>query len=84
MNRPPEVVFKWRHWGKMSGRLSCPLGHGNLEAEPTNGVISITGLGIAIVQPDNGFKISEIEIYYDQNDIMKQLVGFCFPKIGRV
>ena len=67
-------MFKWRHWGKMSGKLQCPLGHGTLEAEPTNGLVEIIGMAVAKVDPANGFKISEIEIYYDQNEIMKQLV----------
>ena len=58
----------------MTGPLSCPLGHGTLEAEATHEMVDIKGLGVAVVDPSNGFKISEIEIYYDQNEIMKQLV----------
>ncbi|KAH9567311.1 hypothetical protein CY35_03G023100 [Sphagnum magellanicum] len=72
---PPEVAFKWRHWGKMTGKLTCPLGHGTLEAEPTNDTIEIFGMAIAKVEPENGFKITEIEIYYEPNQIMSQLAG---------
>jgi hypothetical protein len=73
--RPPEVAFKWRHWGKMTGKLTCPLGHGTLEAEPTNDTIEIFGMAIAKVEPENGFKITELEIYYEPNQIMSQLAG---------
>jgi hypothetical protein len=76
--RRPEVVFKWRHWGKMTGKLTCPLGHGTLEAEPTNDTIEIFGMAIAKVEPKNGFKITEIEIYYEPNQIMSQLVSCSF------
>jgi hypothetical protein len=76
--RPPEVAFKWRHWGKMTGKLTCPLGHGTLEAEPTNDTIEIFGMAIAKVEPENGFKITEIEIYYEPNQIMSQLVSCSF------
>jgi hypothetical protein len=72
------VAFKWRHWGKMTGKLTCPLGHGTLEAEPTNDTIEIFGMAIAKVEPENGFKITEIEIYYEPNQIMSQLVSCSF------
>ena len=64
--------LQWRHWGTMTGPLRCPLGHGWLEADPSNEVIEIFGSALASVTPD--FQITRIEIFYDPADIMNQMV----------
>ena len=55
------MAFKWRHWGKMTGKLVCPLGPDTrLEADPTNQEVEIWGICIAHLDPD--FKIRKIEV----------------------
>ena len=55
------MAFKWRHWGKMTGKLVCPLGPDTrLEADPTNQEVEIWGICIAHLDPD--FKIGKIEV----------------------
>ena len=68
------MTFKWRHWGTFTGPLRCPLGlNRDLTAPPTGDTIEIFGMGIAKLTPD--FKITKLEIYYDPDDLLKQMVG---------
>ncbi|KAL0018648.1 hypothetical protein WJX77_000007 [Trebouxia sp. C0004] len=70
----PVVTYKWRHWGKMTGTLRCHTGpHSPIEAPATGQTIQLHGMGIAHVTDE--FKITKLEIYYDPNEIMAQMVG---------
>lgn len=55
------VAFKWRHWGKMTGKLVCPIGPDTkLEADPTNQQVEIFGVCICHIEAD--FKIQKVEV----------------------
>ncbi len=73
MCRPPKVAFKWRHWGKMTGPLTCPLHNGlQMVAQPTNEVVSMTG--VAFCTLSDKFQIQNLEVYFDQNEPMNSMV----------
>lgn len=71
--RPPKVAFKWRHWGKMTGPLTCPLHNGlRMVAQPTNEVVSM--LGVAFCSLNDKFQIQDLEVYFDQTEPMNSMV----------
>lgn len=65
----------------MTSKLTWWLGHGTLEAEPSNDGIEVFGMVIVKVELDNGFRITEIEIYYEPNEIITQVVGCLYIAI---
>ncbi|KAK9846603.1 hypothetical protein WJX81_007517 [Elliptochloris bilobata] len=70
---PPVVSFKWRHWGVMQGPLRCPLGHGQeLSAAATGQKIQVYGMAVAVL--DSEMRITKLEIFYDPEDLLKQMV----------
>ena len=79
--RPPKVAFKWRHWGKMTGPLTCPLHKGlRMVAQPTNEVDSLTG--VAFCTLSDKFQIQNLEVYFDQNEPMNSMVKVINSPIG--
>ena len=59
--RPPVMSFKWRHWGRMTGKLVCPIGPDTkLEAEATTQEVEIWGVSVAHL--DSDFKINRLEV----------------------
>ena len=71
--RPPKVAFKWRHWGRMTGPLTCPLHNGlRMVAQPTNEVVSM--IGVAFCSLNDKFQIQDLEVYFDQNEPMNSMV----------
>ncbi|DBB08879.1 hypothetical protein WJX82_007642 [Trebouxia sp. C0006] len=78
---PPKVAFKWRHWGKMTGPLTCPLHNGlRMVAQPTNEVVSLTG--VAFCTLSDKFQIQNLEVYFDQNEPMNSMVKINNSPIG--
>jgi len=72
LSPPPRVAFKWRHWGKMTGILECPMRTGQkLVAQPTNQFVQIFGMTIAEV--DDKLQIIKLETYFNPNEILQQL-----------
>lgn len=70
---PPVMAFKWRHWGRMTGKLVCPIGpDSKLEAEATNQEVEIWG--VSVVHLDSDFKINRLEVFYDPHELMASLV----------
>ena len=72
---PPVVVFKWRHWGQMTGKYSTKLRNPprKVTAEPHNGPIDVVGITIAHVSAE--FKIEKLETFYDPAAIFEQLAS---------
>lgn len=70
---PPVVVFKWRHWGTMTGKYSTRLTEParQITAEPHNGPINVVGMTIAHLS--GTFKIQKLETFYDPSAIFDQL-----------
>ena len=65
---PPNVVFKWRHWGTFTGEYK---GH-----QPTGETIEVIGLSIARVTDD--LKIESVEHFFDTNNFLSKLTrGVC-------
>ena len=62
------MAFKWRHWGRMTGPLTCPLQNGlRMTAQPTNEVVSM--IGMAYVTLNDKYQIQDLEVYFDQNEV---------------
>jgi hypothetical protein len=62
---PPNVTFKWRHWGKFTGSYK--------DYQPTGETIEITGMSIARVTKD--LKIESLEHYFDNNSFLDKLTA---------
>lgn len=57
------VAFKWRHWGKMTGKLVCPVGpETKLEALPTNQEVEL--FGVCVAHMDSDLKLSKLEVTF--------------------
>ena len=63
LSPPPNVTFKWRHWGTFSGRYQ--------DFEPTGQTVEIVGMSIARVTED--LKIESLEHYFDTNAFLEKL-----------
>ncbi|MEO0538621.1 MAG: ester cyclase [Cyanobacteria bacterium P01_A01_bin.123] len=66
---PPNVVFKWRHWGEFMGAYK--------ENQPTGETIEIIGLSIAKVTDD--LKIESVDHFFDTNKLLTKLAGSGCP-----
>lgn len=62
---PPNVVFKWRHWGTFTGDYK---GH-----KATGETIEVVGLSIARVTDD--LKIESVEHFFDTNNFLSKLTS---------
>mmetsp|Transcript_26855 Transcript_26855/g.58600 ORF Transcript_26855/g.58600 Transcript_26855/m.58600 type:complete len:239 (+) Transcript_26855:110-826(+) len=62
---PPNVTFRWRHWGSFEGEYAG--------FKPTGKVIEMFGVAIARVTDD--LKIKELEIYYDPTSFLADLTS---------
>lgn len=62
---PPNVVFKWRHWGTFQGEYK---GH-----HPTGESIEVVGLSIAKVNDD--LKIETVEHFFDTHKFLSKLTN---------
>ena len=62
---PPNVVFKWRHWGTFRGAYK--------EHQPTGETIEVVGLSIAKVTED--LKIESVEHFFDTNKFLTKLTS---------
>ncbi|KAJ3695138.1 hypothetical protein LUZ60_000515 [Juncus effusus] len=57
---PPEIVFKFRHWGYFEGSFK---GH-----EPTGEKVEF--IGMAILKVDEQLRAESVEVYYDPGEFM--------------
>ncbi len=62
---PPNVVFKWRHWGTFSGPYK--------NHQPTGETVEIIGLSYAKVTED--LKLESVEHFFDSHDFLNKLTG---------
>ena len=62
---PPNVTFKWRHWGTFRGAYK---GY-----EPTGETIEVVGMSVAHVSED--LKIESVEHFFDTNAFLEKLTG---------
>ncbi|HEY9803525.1 MAG TPA: hypothetical protein V6D25_24490 [Leptolyngbyaceae cyanobacterium] len=64
---PPNVTFKWRHWGTFSGPYK--------EHAPTGETVEIVGVSVARVNDD--LKILSIEHFFDSGAFLNKLATGC-------
>lgn len=62
---PPNVVFKWRHWGTFTGAYK--------DHQPTGKTIEVVGLSVAKVTDD--LKIESVEHFFDTNKFLSELTS---------
>ncbi|KAF6261999.1 pathogen-related protein [Scenedesmus sp. NREL 46B-D3] len=60
---PPNVTFKWRHWGQFTGAYA---GH-----EPTGETIEMYGMAIATMT--DKLQVERLEIFYDPTPFLDSL-----------
>lgn len=65
LSGPPNVTFKWRHWGQFSGQYK--------EYAPTGETLEVVGISIARVNDD--LKIVSLEHYFDTNSFLDKLAA---------
>ena len=63
LSGPPNVTFKWRHWGTFSGPYK--------EHAPTGKTVEVVGVSIARVTDD--LKIVSLEHFFDNTSFLDQL-----------
>lgn len=69
LSGPPNVTFKWRHWGNFQGNFK--------EYQPTGETIEIVGISIARLTED--LKILSLEHYFDNSKFIKDLTAGSCP-----
>ncbi|MEM7553563.1 MAG: ester cyclase [Cyanobacteria bacterium P01_A01_bin.84] len=62
---PPNVTFKWRHWGTFTGKYK--------DYSPTGEVVEIIGMSLARVTED--LKIIRVEHYFDNTQFLVNLAA---------
>ncbi len=62
---PPNVVFKWRHWGTFKGNFK--------NFAPTGETIEIVGLSVARVTED--LKLESVEHFFDNSAFLNKLTA---------
>ena len=65
LSGPPNVTFKWRHWGTFSGAFK--------DRTPTGETVEIVGVSIARVTDD--LKIVSLEHFFDTNSFLEKLTA---------
>lgn len=65
LSPPPNVVFKWRHWGQFKGSFK--------NFSPTGETIEIVGLSVARVTEE--LKIELVEHFFDNSAFLNKLTA---------
>ncbi len=65
LSGPPNVTFKWRHWGTFSGSFK--------DYAPTGKMVEMVGVSIARVTDD--LKIESLEHYFDNSAFLEKLTA---------
>lgn len=73
-SEPPVIVFKWRHWGRVTGEFKCPMRNGrNVQVSPAGNRVEIFGLSKIVVNEQ--FQIVEMENFFRPDQLMEQIVN---------
>ncbi len=65
LSGPPNVTFKWRHWGTFSGQYR--------DSAPTGETVEVVGISVARVNDD--LKILSLEHYFDTTSFLGKLTA---------
>lgn len=69
----PSIVFKWRHWGPVTGEYSCPMRNGRvITASPSGNKVEIFGVTRILV--NEKFQILEMEHYFRPDQVLEQMI----------
>lgn len=68
LSGPPNVVFKWRHWGPFSGSFTDSKGDKHVGKGEEINVI-----GMCIAKVNASLVIEALDVYYDPRDLLKPL-----------
>lgn len=70
---PPLIVFKWRHWAKVTGEFRCPMRNGqDIIALPNGNKVEIFGLSKILV--NDQFQLLEMENFFRADQVMEQII----------
>jgi len=70
---PPRVVFKFRHWGHMTGPLRCPMRNGTwLDAPPHGGRVEF--FGETVLNLNEKYQILNVENTFRGDTLIEQMV----------
>lgn len=69
LSPPPNVVFKWRHWGQFKGNFK--------DFAPTGETIEIIGLSVACVTEE--LQIESVEHFFDNSTFLNKLTASGCP-----
>jgi predicted ester cyclase len=69
LSPPPNVVFKWRHWGQFKGNFK--------DFAPTGETIEIIGLSVASVTEE--LQIESVEHFFDNSAFLNKLTASGCP-----
>lgn len=70
---PPRVLFKFRHWGYMTGNLKCPMRSGQ-EINVTAHQGKVELIGVTAIKLNESWKIEEMEFFFRPDTMMEQMV----------
>jgi len=70
---PPRVVFKFRHWGHMTGPLRCPNRSGNWLNVPPHGK-RVEFFGETVLNLNEKYQILNVENTFRGDTLMEQMV----------
>ncbi|KAJ6646290.1 Pathogen-related protein [Pseudolycoriella hygida] len=69
----PTIVFKWRHWGNVTGEFKCPMRNGrDVQVSPIGNRVEIFGISKILV--NKNFQIVEMENYFRPDQMMEQII----------
>ncbi|KAK3312976.1 hypothetical protein B0H66DRAFT_578192 [Apodospora peruviana] len=71
---PPQVTFRWRHWGTMKEDYVGINDKGEkVTIEAHGGPIDIEGLAVAIV--NDKLQLKKVEVFFDPMTMFRQMAG---------
>jgi hypothetical protein len=76
---PPNIIFKWRHWGYMDGSMNCPMRGGKRLHLPGNGA-KVEIFGVSRAHLNEGYQIQEIEHFIRPETMFEQMGGKTFKE----
>lgn len=69
---PPNVTFKFRHWGLNNGDFSIETKTGTkIESKASNELVEVFGMAVAKV--NDKFEIEDLEVFFDPADSLTKL-----------
>ncbi|KAK3681686.1 hypothetical protein B0T22DRAFT_434001 [Podospora appendiculata] len=71
---PPQVAFRWRHWGVMTGDYEGVNSNGEkVTIKAHGGPIDIEGVVVAVV--NDKLQLKKIDVFYDPMAMFRQMAG---------